>query len=328
MFNQFHDILGGCCIRKAYEDAGYLFGEIMSIAEQGINLALQSVASRIDTLKGETLPSRKNPKNNTAWEHEALGTPVVVFNPHTWSVRMPVQINVVASKMTDEEGRELSFQTVRGDQTDWESRFHTAFLAQVEPLGYRVYRFYTERESGEAFSGELLAEPRLLENSRIRVEFDSVTGDIRRMYDKNAGEYLIQDTCSAVLLDETAADTWAHDKEYLGEEMGAFRALEFAVTERGPVRATLRVIAEYGNSLLRREYTILPDSDDVRVRVTVDFREKHRALKLAFPNRSGGDSGKGSLRHDPQKDRAGRGALWFLDRRGKTGGGKHRKIWI
>ena len=34
MFNQFHDILGRCSIKKAYDDAGYLFGEIMSITEQ------------------------------------------------------------------------------------------------------------------------------------------------------------------------------------------------------------------------------------------------------------------------------------------------------
>lgn len=121
-----------------------LFGENMSIAEQAVNLALQSMARRIDTLKGETLPSRKNPGNNTVWEHEILGTSVVVFNPHTWSVRMPVQINVVADRMTDETGREIPFQTVRGDQTDWES-----FLRGRSSLQPHIMRLKPFLQTGE-----------------------------------------------------------------------------------------------------------------------------------------------------------------------------------
>ncbi|MCM1024810.1 MAG: alpha-mannosidase [Roseburia sp.] len=283
LFNQFHDICGGCCVKGAYEDAGYLFGETMSIAEQAVNLALQSIARRIDTLQGETLPSAKNPEHNTIWEHEALGTPVIVFNPHTWSVRMPVQINAVASRMTDETGEEIPFQIVRGDQTDWDSRFHTVFLAEVEPFGYRVYRLFTKREGRADFDGKLTAGPQLLENSRIRAEFDSVTGELCGLYDKKAGEYLIRNACRAVLLDETAADTWAHDKVYLGEEAGMFREPVFSVTETGPVRATLRVTTKYGRSSLRREYTIFADSDRIRVKTIVDFREQHKTLKLAFP---------------------------------------------
>ena len=283
LFNQFHDIMGGCCVKRAYEDAGYLFGETMSIAEQAINLALQSIARRINTLNGQTLPSRKDSANNTIWEHEVLGTPVVVFNPHTWPVCMPVQINAVATRMTDETGMEIPFQMVRGDQTDWESRFHTTFLAIVEPLGYRVYRLFTKLGKRTDFNEELLAGMKFLENSQIRAEFDSVTGDICRLYDKSTGEYLIKKACRAVLLDESDADTWAHDKTYLGEEVGMFTHPEFLVTENGPVRATLRVTVRFESSVLQREYSIFPDSDEIHVKTVVDFREKHKTLKFAFP---------------------------------------------
>ena len=64
----------------------------MSITEQIIHFAMQKIAHRIDTLGEETLPFYKDPKHWKVWQHEVLGTPVVVFNPHAWRVTMPVQI--------------------------------------------------------------------------------------------------------------------------------------------------------------------------------------------------------------------------------------------
>lgn len=287
LFNQFHDILGGCSIRKAYEDAGYLFGEIMSITEQAIHLALQSVAQKIDTLQGQTLPSYKSPHNNTSWDHEILGSPVIVWNPHTWPVQMPVQINAVASQMTDETDAPIPFQIVRGDQTDCENRYHTAFLAQVPPLGYRMYRFRTQTESTCTFANNLAAGPQFLENNRIRAEFDRLTGDICLLHDKQTGIDLIRGACCAVVLDETDADTWAHDKAYLGEVAGMFDTPTFSVIESGPVRATLRVTTYYGHSTLRRDYTVFTDSSTVRVQAAIDFHEKHKTLKFCFPTPAG-----------------------------------------
>ena len=48
---------------------------------------------------------------------------------------MPVQINAEAKKMTDCENNEIAFQLVRGDQTNVNDKYHTAFIAEVEPAG-------------------------------------------------------------------------------------------------------------------------------------------------------------------------------------------------
>lgn len=45
LFNQFHDIMGGCAIKSAYKDASYLYGEVMSIAEQATNTAMNPYCS-------------------------------------------------------------------------------------------------------------------------------------------------------------------------------------------------------------------------------------------------------------------------------------------
>lgn len=286
LFNQFHDILGGCCIREAYDDAGYLYGEIMSITEQEINCALQSVSHKIDTLKGTKLPSYKEgtPAHWHIWETEGIGTPAVVFNPHSWNVKMPVQINAIATKVTDENDNEIPFQIVRGSQTNGKAdKMQTVFTAEVGPMGYAVYRFFVEKPAETEFDCGLKATENSLENNFIKVEFSDKTGDICRIFDKRTNEYVLNGECRAVLLDETPDDTWAHGKTYLGEMCGVFEAPEFSVTECGNVRATLRVKTHYNSSELCREYIIYPDSDVVKVNVTVDFHEKHRTLKFAFP---------------------------------------------
>ena len=286
MFNQFHDILGGCCVKKAYEDAGYLYGEIMSITEQEINYALQAIAHKIDTLRGKQLPSYKKdpPVGWHIWETETLGTPVVAFNPHAWTVRMAVRVNAVVTKITDEKDNEIPFQIVRGDQTNGsQDKQQTIFMAEVAPMGYTVYRFFVEEESRAEHAKEFWAGEHTLENSRLKVDFDRNTGDICRIYDKRRQKVILDGACRAVLLDETAADTWAHDKVYLGQVAGYFAEPEFSLIEQGNVRAVLRVETRYNRSVLRRDYILEAGSDVIKVHAAVDFQEKHRTLKFAFP---------------------------------------------
>ena len=286
LMNQFHDIVGGCCVKKAYEDASYLHGEVMSITEQEMNHAMQTIAQKINTLHGEQLPYYKvgHPAHWMLWESEKIGTPIVVFNPHTWTVQMPIEAACIATKVTDDKDVEVPFQIVRGHYVDGpNNRMQTIFTAEVEPLGYRVYRIFTEQKSEMKFVNQLKATEHSLENEQIRVDFDKETGDICRIYDKKKQCLIMEGACRAILLDETEADTWAHAKTYLGELEGQFGEPKFSVIEEGDVRATLRVKTHYKGSTLQRDYIITPDSNVIKVNVKVDFQEKHRTLKFAFP---------------------------------------------
>ena len=289
LFNQFHDIIGGCSIKKAYDDAGYLYGETMSITEQEINYALQSIAHNIDTLQGVRLPAYKEGtvEHWHLWEVENIGTPIVVFNPHTWTIRMPVEVNAYATKMLDDKGNEIPFQIVRGPQSNetWD-KMQTIFMAEIEPMGYAVYRIFVNDIERTEFPSELTASENLLENNKIMVEFSKHTGDICRIYDKEKDYDILKGTCRAMLLDETESDTWAHSKIYLGHEVGQFDTPEFKVIENGAVRTTLRVTTRYNNSVLRRDYILESNSKAVKVNVKVDFHEKHKTMKFAFPTSS------------------------------------------
>lgn len=284
LFNQFHDILGGCAIESAYKDAGYLFGETMSITEQVINNALQKIAWNIDTVGDVELPAYRN-KRMRIWEHEILGTPVVVFNSHPWEVTETVSVYTynAITYMTDDEGKVIPHQMVRGEHTNDDDRNMTAFNATIPAMGYRVYRFFLEKENKTKFEKELKVTSKSLENSKIKVEFSSKTGDICKLYDKIQNKYIIDRPCGAVVLDETDCDTWAHGKEVLGQTIGEFSDASFTVLEDGNVRATLRVTTKYKGMVMVRDFSIIPGSDRVSVNVRVNFDERHRALKLAFP---------------------------------------------
>ena len=301
LFNQFHDIAGGCSIQKAYEDAKYLFGETMAITDQAMTFAMQRIVNRIDTLDGHKLPA----PGDEALEKPVHGTPIVLFNPHPWAVEMPIEINSAPHKVCDADGNEILSQNVRrgfsiyfdGMEGECKDRSNTVFLAKMAPYSYAVYRGYGKDptvivddsapvEGDTSLPIAAKVTDNVLENNRIRVEFSKETGDICKIYDKDTGSYLLDHVCKAILLDETYCDTWAHAQKSLGERVGVFGNPVFEIIDEGPVRATLRVTTKFGDSTLRREYSLHADDNEIRVATRVDFYEKHRTLKFTFPMKS------------------------------------------
>lgn len=281
LFNQFHDILAGCAIESAYRDAANLFGETMSVTERELNLAMQAIAKKVETARGGNLGGAVK-KHFLVWEHEKLGTPVLVFNPHAFPVRAAVRRRAECARMTDETGREIPFQMIRGEATNGKSDiYELTFQAEVPAMGYRLYRVFV---SGEAERGEtVFADEHTLENAVLRVEFDRGSGEITKIISKTNGAVIADGGFDAVLTDETACDTWAHGQFDLGEVCGRFSAPEFEVLESGAVCAALRVTVHHEVCTLTREYWLYAGSDELRVSLTADFHGKHRALKLCFP---------------------------------------------
>ncbi|NMA96354.1 MAG: alpha-mannosidase, partial [Clostridiales bacterium] len=51
----------------------------------------------------------------------------------------------------------------------------------------------------------------------------------------------------------------------------------------GPLRQILRVSSRYNDSTLRQDFILYKDKAEIEVRVKLDFREKHKMLKLSYP---------------------------------------------
>jgi len=276
LFNQFHDTLGGSAIEPAYQDASDQLGEASSIADRALNVAIQSIARRLDTAGDQGV------------------VPIVVFNQHAWPVRVLIELEYRGLKpmdgLLDTTGASVPFQLVQSEATvpdwgrDWANRL--AFEADLPALGYRTYTM-TPHAPGPAKS-PLHAAGTVLENQWIRLELDPVTGRIASLVLRDRGRDIADladpSRARARVVDDPS-DTWSHRLLAYRDEIGAFESASVELIEAGPVRAMLRVDSTYGDSRLIEEFSLTATGDSVQVGVTLDWREQSKLLKLRFPTR-------------------------------------------
>jgi alpha-mannosidase len=265
LFNQFHDVLAGTSIEPAYDDARHSYGEAIAVAGRALNHALQALAWRID------IPPADG------------SIPIVVFNPHAWPSRVNVELESDglggATAVEDEAGATSPLQTISSLATIGSWRRRVTFTAQLPPLGYRVYRTVSLPEIGAAPE----APPaNTLESERWRLVFDPKSGFLTSLWDKREDCEVLLEPARAVVVDDPS-DTWSHDVFRFQNEVGVFEAISVRLLEHGPVKSVLRIESRFGDSRLVQHYALFSGLDQIEVRVTVDWREQRRALKLRFP---------------------------------------------
>ncbi len=282
LFNEFHDIMGGCSIQEAMQDVEMQLNETLSIAAREENAALQRISWQIDTIKGHPLRERSKEESFYLWGIRGQGTPVVVFNPHAFEAETPVRILCRIGSVRDDNGSPVPLQRVRASRTNGEDKWDGLFMARVPAFGYRLYWVFFEEEQAEPASGVSITE-HAMENEFLRAEFDPATGGLCALINKQTGENALSASASAELRDISDSDTWAHMIFKFDKPAGAFGQPAFSVLETGPVRAVLRVVTRYGQSVLDQRFTLYAGSDQLEAEVHLDMQEKQRMLKLCFP---------------------------------------------
>jgi alpha-mannosidase len=268
LFNQFHDILAGTSIEPAYEDARNMHGEAMSIAERGLNYAVQSFSWNIGI------------------EQEEGMKPIVVFNPHAWNSKVNVELEIGGLKDTsvlvDETGKQVPHQAVQSLATAG-GRFRLSFIADLPPMGYRVYKLLPQSNALKADVQSIKANDYALENDRFRLEFDPKTGYINSLFDKRTETEVFREAAAKPVVIEDNSDTWSHNVFHFNKVIGAFEATSVKRVEHGPVKSVIRVTSAYGTSKLVQDFTMYRELDQIDVKVTVDWREQFKMLKMVFP---------------------------------------------
>jgi alpha-mannosidase len=284
LFNQFHDIMGGCGIKEAYQDAMESYGESLNIGAEIINSSMQKISWAVDTSRG-TINYISKENDWAFWEMDDMGVPIIVFNPLTWTVRAPVQVNKALGGVADHNGKPLEIQTVRGSRTNNADKWDTLFMCSIPPMGYRTYWAYLNREFAANNNKEsIYAENNLLENAYISIQIDGQTGYINRLFDKKHNVCILSgDGAVPIVIDETDSDTWAHGIFEFRNEIGKFNRANVKLLENGSLRARLRITSRYNLSVLRQDIILYNDKPDIEVRVKLDWREEHKMLKLSFP---------------------------------------------
>ncbi|MDF2684935.1 MAG: hypothetical protein K0S55_116 [Clostridia bacterium] len=283
LFNQFHDIMGGCSIRKAYDDARDMHGEALSISSKCLNAALQRISWNINTAK--TVKYLSKEMDWTLWEQGDLGTPVVVYNPLSWEVTVPCYISnrEYISGFEDQNGLAIPFQRVRGGQTNGNNLYSMLFMAKIPAMGYATYWAYLNKVTEVKLEGMLKISESELENDYLKITFDKTQGFIKSIYDKkNNFEYIKNYGAKALVIENKDADTWAHNIFKFRNQIGEFNSPKFEIIENGDIRCTLRVITYYNKSELFQDFTLYRDSKDIEVDVKLFFHEELKMIKIGF----------------------------------------------
>ncbi len=306
MFNQFHDILAGSSIEPAYDDARDMYGEAMSLGGRALNNALQSISWRID-IPAEAGDEADDVSGIPAWAGPS--SPIVVFNSNAWPVRAPVEVEMGSlgpvEALCDDEDRSVPLQVVQSLSAVGESRKRLSFVADLPPLGYRLFRVRIQTDTGagtltpgaaastvtpvsteeaEAAEADASAVDELvLENDALQVSIDPQTGFLMHLVDKAAEFDVLRGEGARPVVVDDPTDTWGHGLTALDADVGVFTPVSVRQLESGPVRSTIRVESEFGRSRLRQDFTLYRELPQLFVSATLDWHEQQRALKLRFP---------------------------------------------
>ncbi|NLB45053.1 MAG: hypothetical protein GX821_07815, partial [Clostridiaceae bacterium] len=302
LFNQFHDILAGCSLPEAYDDAAESYGYALQTAAEIQNQAVQRIAWQIDTLGDDQLPRSKE-ADWKLWGLAGKGTPVVLFNPLSFPVTVPVEAcgdlhavvrpenrdedpyDLVA--VTDADGHPQAIQQVRSTITNGKTgRFNTLFMAELPALGYATYWLHKETRPGSPPAAPLTVsdDGTRLENRFVALRLSPDGSGISSLFDKQSGRERLNGLAAAgLVIDETHSDTWGHGLSEYRDVIGRFGQGRLTMLEQGPVRVAVRVTSFWGQSRLEQDVFLYADRPDIELRIRVFWQEHHRMLKLEFP---------------------------------------------
>ncbi|MCL2421333.1 MAG: hypothetical protein FWD03_05690, partial [Defluviitaleaceae bacterium] len=268
LFNQFHDIMTGTSIQSAYEDAKEAYGEALHTAAHGLNAAMQAISWHID------IPYEEGAK------------PIVVFNPNAFPGKFEVEME--ASRLSentvlvDDKGEQVPLQLVQAEGTT-NGRVRICFVADLPSMGYRTYRLVVlNKEVAKTFP-DVEATHTMAQNRWLKVMFDEETGYITSLRKKNDNTEYFRGPAAVPVVMEDKSDTWSHGVTKFDKKVDQFYATTVRKVESGPVKAVIRVVSHYEKSRIIQDFSIYNELDFVHVKTTVDWREQHAMLKLAFP---------------------------------------------
>ncbi len=273
LFNQFHDIMAGSSIEEGYVDAERDYGYALSVAREASIQSLHLLGYNVQTADSAYEPCR----------------PFIVFNPCSWKVTEPIEFEVERARrnvkpvLRDAAGKAIPYQEIRTAGVKVSGRIRVAFRAQVPSLGYQLYRLDFSGKEEPAQPASVKAGKDLLENELVRVTFDTTTGYIASYFDKKNNRELLRRPAAVPIVLNDWDDTWGHKIVAYDREVGRFSSAVVNVMEEGPERARLQVKSHYGNSFIVQDFALHSGSAALDCKVTVDWHELARVLKLGFP---------------------------------------------
>lgn len=284
LWNQFHDVLPGTCLREAEEDALQQLGRARFSAAEALHYAVNHLAARVDT----------------ATEH----TPFILFNPATSDLDGIVELEVdirhwergnpgnsqiwwLERNLTlqDGDGNVVPHNLVQPAGFDGNTnRLRVAFRASVPALGYAVYQYADARPSSPSAGCKVEEDAAGLtvSNGSLSLSICRDTGAITSWFDHEQGCELLNGPSDVLTVFNDPSDTWAHEVRAFTDRAGEFGSAEVTVSEHGPVRTVLTIRSRFGRSQAVRTIAVPAGGSEVAIETRVNWQEQHRVLKSVW----------------------------------------------
>jgi alpha-mannosidase len=285
LFNQFHDSLGGTCTAEVHDQLREFYGYALAIADDVATRATQLISTRVGTWVEEAARGDRTRSLTPYVEH--YPAPVVVFNPLSWDVTVPVVLPHQAGAVTDEKHQPVPAQPVpSGEATRYAT--HPLALVTLPASGYRLLWIHPDGplnepdHDGAKRANGMDASAAHLGNGLVDVDIDASTGAVKGLVDGEGHRWLSDEGLRPVVLDDPS-DTWSHGVvRYEGGEQ-ACEFLGASTVENGPLRATVRLTFRWQSSFIHEDLYLLAGEPGLGVRLLVDWHEGHQLLKLVVP---------------------------------------------
>ncbi|MCL6457576.1 MAG: alpha-mannosidase, partial [Gorillibacterium sp.] len=252
---QFHDILPGTSITRVHEEAEKAFGEVLQSAELLIQEATTALTDRSD--QGVTL------FNSLAWERTDV-------------IELPVSYS--GAKYANGESLTIQAQQDR-------------LLARVTvpSMGYLSLYPADNVKTGIAVNivksvNTVKAATNSLENQWLKVSLNEY-GEIISIYDKQTNSEWLNGLGNRFLLYQDTPsnfDAWEIDRRYAAAGVELEEPASLTVIAEGPLYAAIRVERIINHSTLVQEIRLDADGRSVEFHTVVDWKEKHKLLKVGF----------------------------------------------
>jgi alpha-mannosidase len=270
LFGQVHDNIDGSAFAEVYRDAATDYADIKAAGGKILDSALTTIGKHVNT-QGE-------------------GRAVLIFNPLPWERNGLVSLDagyfagLKHFKVTDAAGHAIPYQI----ETDAGTATALFFAEKVPGLGYKEYRVAASAEEPK-FSTDLTVSGLTLANSEVEAIIDPASGNLTSLKKKGMeANFLRQDNPGAALevWEDKPANAPAGEPAWninLGADNKLDKAESVNVIEHGPIRAVVQVKKSFGDSAFTENIVLYSHADRVDFELGVDWHEKYRFAKVAFP---------------------------------------------
>ena len=251
--NQFHDILPGTSIHEAMEECRENYKTMHKMLDEVDDALIPAFNAGI------------RPKDNS----------IVVRNVLNWTCSSLVRVAVADSVagITDADGKALPCTVKDG--------ILTFYAEDVPALGFKVFPL-TEKASQFAC---VTATENTLENQYLKVSIDE-NGLLDEVYDKIAGRQILtgKGNLLSISFDKPLSESaWNLEYDYQKKFWELTQADSVTVIESSPVRGVVRVVRHFHESTITQDYILEYNKPTLDFETTVDWHEREKVLKAAFP---------------------------------------------